>query len=144
MRPGFWIRSIAWLAGVAMLAPRLGLALALGACAVETGHRPADAELLSQVKRYYHEFAAEQGGACRLPSMDQVLDSRIEARSEQRIILRVRYSYRQLAGSANAAGCRGTGERVFRIERHGAGWQVVQMSGPGRLSPGGLFRFPFG
>jgi hypothetical protein len=127
-----------------MLAGRLGLALVLGACSVETGHRAVDAELLSQVQSHYRDFAIEQGGACRSPVMAEVLDSRVEARSEQRIVLRVRYAYHQLAGSANAASCRGTGDRVFRIERRGAGWQVVQMSGPGRLSPGGLFRFPFG
>ena len=125
-------------------AARLGLALALGACMAETGHRPLEPELLDQVRSYYRDFAIEQGGACRSPMMADVLDSTVEARSAQRIILRVRYAYRQLAGSANAVACRGTGERVFRIERRGAGWQVVQMSGPGRLSPGGLFRFPFG
>lgn len=140
MRPRLWIRSIA--RGLAV--PMLGLALALGACSVETGHRVVDAELLSQVQSYYRDFAIEQGGACRSPVMADVLDSTVEARSEQRIVLRVRYAYHQLAGTANAASCRRTGTRVFRIERRGAGWQVVQMSGPGRLSPGGLFRFPFG
>jgi hypothetical protein len=142
MRRGLWIRSVAGPLAVAMLAS--GLALALDACSLETGHRAMDSELLSQVQSYYREFAVEQGGACRSPVMADVLDSTVEARSEQRIVLRVRYAYRQLAGTANAAACRGTGARVFRIERRGAGWQVVQMSGPGRLSPGGLFRFPFG
>jgi len=142
LRPTLRIRSFAWPLAAPVLAA--GLALALGACVAETGHRPVAAELLSQVQSYYRDFAIEQGGACRSPMMADVLDSTVEARSEQRIVLRVRYAYRQLAGSANAAACRGTGERVFRIERRGAAWQVVQMSGPGRLSPGGLFRFPFG
>jgi hypothetical protein len=123
MRPGLWIRSVA----SPMLAARLGLALALGACSVETGHRAVEPELLSQVQSYYRDFAIEQGGACRSPVMADVLDSTVEARSEQRIVLRVRYAYRQLAGSANAASCRGTGARVFRIERQGAAWQVVQI-----------------
>lgn len=124
MRPGLWIRSVA----SPMLAARLGLALALGACSVETGHRTVEPELLSQVQSYYRDFAIEQGGACRSPVMAEVLDSTVEARSEQRIVLRVRYAYRQLAGTAaNAASCRGTGARVFRIERQGAAWQVVQI-----------------
>jgi hypothetical protein len=76
--------------------------------------------------------------------MDEVQASRVEARSEQRIILWVRYAYRQRTGGAKGAACRGTGERVFRIERRGAGWQVAQMSGAGRLGPGALFRLPFG
>jgi hypothetical protein len=140
MRRGLWIRSVARLFTVPMLAS----GLALGACALETGHRAVDVELLSQVQSHYRDFAIEQGGACRSPVMADVLDSTVEARSEQRIVVRVRYAYRQLAGTANAAACRGTGARVFRIERRGSAWQVVQMSGPGRLSPGGLFRFPFG
>jgi hypothetical protein len=117
--------------------------LALCACAAGTGHRPPEPELLDLVRSYYREFAIEQRGACRSPMIADVLDSSVEARSGQRIILRLRYIYHQLAGTENAAACRGTGERVFRIERRGTGWQVVQMSGPGRLSPGGLFRFPF-
>jgi hypothetical protein len=116
----------------------------LGACALQTGHSPADAELLSLIQGHYRDFAIEQRGACQAPVMAEVLASTVEARSAQRVIVRVRYAYRQLAGSANAAACRGTGERVFRIERSGAAWVVVQMSGPGRLGPGGLFRFPFG
>jgi len=39
------------------------LALALGACSVETGHRVVDAGLLGQVQSYYRDFAIEQGGA---------------------------------------------------------------------------------
>jgi hypothetical protein len=70
----------------------LGLALALGACSVETGHRVVDAGLLGQVQSYYRDFAIEQGGACRSPVMADVLDSTVEARSEQRIVLRVRYA----------------------------------------------------
>ena len=116
----------------------------VAACAVETGHRPIEPELIEKVQRFYHDYAFEQGGACRSPFMDEIESSKVEARSAQRIVLRVRYRYRQLPGGANAAACRGAGERVFRIERRGAAWQVVQMSGPGRLGPGGLFRFPFG
>jgi hypothetical protein len=85
-----------------MLAARIGLALALGACSVETGHRAVEPELLSQVQSYYRDFAIEQGGACRSPVMAEVLDSTVEARSQQRIVLRMRYAYRQLAGTANA------------------------------------------
>ena len=119
--------------------------LGLCACAAATGgHRPIEPALLEQVRRFYHDFAFEQGGACRSPSIAEVQASTVEARSEQRIILRVRYAYRQSAGTPNAAACRGEGERVFRLERRGATWQVVQMSGPGRLGPGGLFRLPFG
>jgi hypothetical protein len=118
--------------------------LGLGACAAGTGHRPIEPALLEQVERFYHDFAFEQGGACRAPAIAEVRASTVEARSQQRIILRVRYAYRQSAGTPNAAACRGEGERVFRLERRGAGWQVVQMSGPGRLGPGGLFRLPFG
>jgi hypothetical protein len=118
--------------------------LGLGACALETGHRPVDPALLKEVQRFYHDHAFEQGGACRSPSMDEMQASSVEARSEQRMIVRVRYVYRQRAGGANAAACRGTGERVFRLERRAAGWQVVQMSGPGRPGPGALFRLPFG
>jgi hypothetical protein len=126
-----------------LAAAALGLALALGGCVTGPGHRPPEPELLDLVRSHYRDFAIEQGGACQSPVMADLLETTVEARSGQRIILRVRYTYRQAAGSADAAACRGTGERVFRIERRGAGWQVVQMSGRGRLGPGGLFRFPF-
>jgi hypothetical protein len=76
--------------------------------------------------------------------MDRLLDSRVEAKSDQRVILRVRYSYRQPGGEPHSSACRGTGERVFRIVRRGADWRVTEMTGPGRLSPSGLFRVPFG
>jgi hypothetical protein len=40
--------------------------------------------------------------------------------------------------------CRRIGERVFRIVRRGADWQVAQMTGPGTLRSSGSFRVPFG
>ena len=99
---------------------------------------------LAVTKDHYRVFALEQGGACQSPVLDRLLDSRVEAKSDQRVILRVRYSYRQPGGEAHSSVCRGTGERVFRIVRRGADWRVAEMTGPGRLSPSGLFRVPFG
>ena len=138
MGPGIRISATARAWGVLTLAGGLGL----GACAVQPGHRSIDPVLLQEVQRFYHDHAFEQRGACRSPAMDEVRESRVEARSEQRIIVRVAYTYRQAPGTANAAACRGEGERVFRLERRGAAWQVMQMSGPGRLGPRGLFRLP--
>ena len=130
-----------------LLASALISALWLGACA-SAGREPwqlaVDPVWLAETKAHYRAFALEQRGACQSPLLDRVLDSRVEAKSDQRVILRVRYSYRQAGGEAQSGACRGTGERVFRIVRRGADWRVAEMTGPGRLSPSGLFRVPFG
>jgi hypothetical protein len=122
-------------------------ALWLGACG--SGARPLgqleiDPVWLAEIKAHYRAYAYEQRGACKAPVLDRVLDGRVEARSDQRVVLRVRYAYSQLGDEPQSGACRGTGERVFRLERRGAGWRAVAMTGPGRLSPGGLFRIPFG
>ena len=122
-------------------------ALWLGACGSE-GREPwrlaVEPVWLAAITAHYRAYALEQRGACKSPVLDRVLDSRVEAQSSQRVILRVRYSYRQAGGESQSGACRGTGERVFRIVRRGADWQVAEMTGPGRLGPGGLFRVPFG
>jgi hypothetical protein len=122
-------------------------ALWLGACS--SGARaPSDLAVgpvwLAEIKTYYRAYAYEQGGACKSPVLDRVLDSKVEAKSDQRVVLRLRYAYRQFGGEPQSGACRGTGERVFRLVKRGADWQVAQMTGRGRLSPSGLFRIPFG
>lgn len=119
----------------------------LGACGAGA-RKPWELEIdpvwLAEIKAHYRAYAYERRGACRAPVLDRLLDGRVEAKSDQRVVLRVRYAYRQLGDEAQSGACRGTGERVFRLERRGADWRVATMTGPGRLSPGGLFRIPLG
>jgi hypothetical protein len=127
----------------------LALISVLWLCACGAGGREpwrlaVDPVWLAEIKAYYQTYALEQGGACKAPVLDRVLDSRVEAKSDKRVVLRVRYAYRQSGGEAHSSACRGTGERVFRIVRRNADWRVAEMTGPGRLSPSGLFRIPSG
>lgn len=125
----------------------LSCALWLGACgsgARQPWELEVDRVWLAEVKAYYRAYAYEQGGACKLPVLDRVLDGRVAAKSDRRVVVRVRYAYRQLGGEAQSGACRGMGERVFRIAKRGADWRVVEMTGPGRLGPSGLIRVPVG
>ncbi len=81
----------------------------LGACGSE-GRAPwqpaVDPVWLAEIKAHYRAFALEQRGACKSPVLDRVLDSRVEARSNQRVIVRVRYSYRESGDETQSGACR--------------------------------------
>jgi hypothetical protein len=107
------------------------IALALGACSL----RPdASQSLAGQpglwpvVQRYYETRAAEENGRCRAPLLNGVLSSTIVQSDAQRLVVQVRYLYRDHAAELQGQ-CIGFGNRTFTIEQGPEGPVVVDMTG---------------
>ena len=109
----------------------LALALALVACnnlsgagqdlAGVQGLRPV-------VQRYYEARATEENGRCRSPLLDGVLSAAVLQDDSQRLVVRLRYLYRDHAAELRGA-CIGFGNRTFTIDKGPEGPTVVDMSG---------------
>jgi hypothetical protein len=109
----------------------LGLALVLAGC---TGVGPTGQSLAGVpdlrpvVQRYYEARATEEGGRCRSPLLDGVLNAAVLQDDGQRLVVRVRYLYRDHAAELRGA-CIGFGTRTFTIDKGPEGLMVVEMSG---------------
>ena len=116
------MRPIAWLAAIAV---------ALGGC---SGMSPADQSLAGVpglhpvVQRYYEARATEENGRCRSPLMEGVLSAEATRESPDRLVVGVRYLYRDHTAELRGA-CRGFAQRTFTIEDGAEGPMVVAMSG---------------
>ena len=107
------------------------LALALAACngASGTGQDLAGVpDLGPVVQRYYERRATEENGRCRSPLLDGVVSAVVLEDEPQRLVVRVRYLYRDHAAELRGA-CIGFGNRTFTIDRGPDGLTVVDMSG---------------
>jgi hypothetical protein len=91
--------------------------------------------LLPPVRQYYEKRATEENGRCRAPLLDGVVTSTVVESTPQRMVIRIRYLYRDLTAELRGA-CRGFGNRTFTIEKEAAGFVVVDMTGAQR--PRGL------
>jgi hypothetical protein len=108
------------------------LALTLAAC---NGRSPAAPESLAGVpdlrpvvQRYYEARATEENGRCRAPLLDGVLSARVTQQDAQRLVVQVRYLYRDQTAELRGA-CIGFGNRTFTIEQGQGGLMVVDMTG---------------
>lgn len=114
-----------------LILPTLGLALALAACNALSGAGQdlAGVQGLRPVlQRYYEARATEENGRCRTPLLDGVLNATVLQDDLQRLVVRVRYLYRDHSAELRGA-CIGFGNRTFTIDRGPEGLRVVEMSG---------------
>jgi len=108
------------------------LALALAACSGLPSGAGQDLagvpDLRPVVQRYYEARATEENGRCRAPLLDGVLNATVLQDDPQRLVVRLRYLYRDHTAELRGA-CIGFGNRTFTIERGPEGPTVVDMSG---------------
>lgn len=88
------------------------------------------------VQRYYETYATEKGGTCRRPQMWSITQSEVLEDTDEQLVLRIRYSWRDDAFERQRPGvvfrtCDGFAERVFTIDKT-TGLQVVDMTGERR------------
>jgi hypothetical protein len=120
MRPLLWMALLA-----------LTLAPALTACngASSAGQDLAGVQGLRPVLQHYYEArATEENGRCRSPLLDGVLNAAVLQDDPQRLVVRVRYLYRDHSAELRGA-CIGFGNRTFTIDKGPDGPMVVEMSG---------------
>src|SRR5262245_50816046 len=108
------------------------LALTLAAC---NGLSPGAPDSLAGVpglrpvvQHYYEARATEENGRCRAPLLDGVLSASVTQQDAQRLVVQVRYLYRDHTAELRGA-CIGFASRTFTIERGQGGLMVVDMSG---------------
>jgi hypothetical protein len=108
------------------------IALALAAC---SGLAPNPSQslagvpgLLLVVQRYYEARATEENGRCLSPLLDGVLNDRVLQRDGQRLVVELRYLYRDHTAQLRGA-CIGFGNRTFTIETGPDGAMVIDMTG---------------
>jgi hypothetical protein len=109
----------------------LTLAPALTACngASSAGQDLAGVQGLRPVLQHYYEArATEENGRCRSPLLDGVLNATVLQDDPQRLVVRVRYLYRDHSAELRGA-CIGFGNRTFTIDKGPDGPMVVEMSG---------------
>lgn len=107
------------------------LALALAACNGLSGAGTSLAgvpDLRPVVQQYYEARATEENGRCRAPLLDGVLSARVLQDDSQRLVVRVRYLYRDHTAELRGA-CIGFGNRTFTIDKGPEGLTVADMSG---------------
>jgi len=107
------------------------LALALAACSGVSGPGQDLAgvpDLRPVVQRYYEARATEENGRCRSPLLDGVVSATVLEDESQRLVVQVRYLYRDHAAELRGA-CIGFGNRTFTIDKGPDGLTVVDMSG---------------
>jgi hypothetical protein len=80
------------------------------------------------VQRYYEARATEENGRCRAPLLDGVLNTTVLQDDPQRLVVRMRYLYRDHTAELRGA-CIGFGDRTFTIDKGPDGLTVVDMSG---------------
>jgi hypothetical protein len=84
--------------------------------------------LLPVVQRYYEARATEENGRCLSPLLDGVLNDRVLQRDGQRLVVELRYLYRDHTAQLRGA-CIGFGNRTFTIETGPDGAMVIDMTG---------------
>jgi hypothetical protein len=95
-------------------------------------------ELQQKLQSYYAGHASEEEGACPRPEIASVTHRKVLESSDERTLLRVRYSYFDPSREDDASWqqvllaerpCTGFAERDFTLERGRLGYKVVDMSG---------------
>ncbi len=98
------------------------------------------------LRDYYHRHAVEEGGRCPRPVIEAVTDSAILEDKPDRLVLDLRYAYRDILNDGDdncdrrfqplrctvMRECEGFSSRTFTIQRGPEGRKIVDMSGPRR------------
>jgi hypothetical protein len=104
--------------------------LVLAACSSDSFRSLAGVPgLYPVVQRYYDSRATEENGRCRAPLLDGVMSSKVVQSDGQRLVVQVRYLYRDLTTDVGGGACRGFGNRTFTIAREPDGMKVISMTG---------------
>jgi hypothetical protein len=113
-----------------LILPALGLALTLAACGGLGGGQSLAGvpDLRPILQHYYEARATEENGRCRSPLLDGVLSATVLQDDPQRLVVRVRYLYRDHSAELRGQ-CIGFGNRTFTMERGPDGLTVADMSG---------------
>ena len=112
---------------VRLILPVLMLA---GCSSLGPGHQDLAGvpDLRPVLQQYYEARATEEGGRCRSPLLDGVLSAAVLQDDGERMVVQVRYLYRDHAAELRGA-CIGFGNRTFTLEEGAEGLTVVEMSG---------------
>ena len=126
--------------------PQLPICLVLAAvllagCAAsrmpETGFGDPQA-LERAVMSYYERHAIEENRTCPSPFMYGLTQVEVVEEQPERLVLDVRYLYRDRnkddRGDGLGRECSDYGERRFSLRKDGAGFEVLEMSGPQRTA----------
>jgi predicted small secreted protein len=119
------MRAIPCMALIALLALALAACNGLSGAGQDLAGVP---DLRSALQRYYEARATEENGRCRTPLLDGVLNATVLQDDLQRLVVRVRYLYRDHSAELRGA-CIGFGNRTFTIDKGPDGLTVVDMSG---------------
>jgi hypothetical protein len=108
----------------------LAVLLLAGCSSLAPGHQDLAGVpgLRPVVQQYYEARATEEGGRCRSPLLDGVLNATVLQDDAQRLVARLRYLYRDHAAELRGA-CIGFGTRTFTLDKGPEGLTVVEMSG---------------
>jgi len=120
------------------LVPLVPLLLAACGSAFRPPGAPPDwPRLAFAITGHYEDRAVERWGTCRLPRITGFLRVEVRVRTAERLVLRVRYAWRDEAYGGDDGGfldrCRGFGTRTFVLDP--ASGRVLAMSGPTRDDP---------
>jgi hypothetical protein len=97
-----------------------------------------------EIRRFYDRRAQERFANCPGAEMERILSARVVDETEDEIVARVRYAWRDENRLGNGDGrlvpggggsCRGIDERRFTLEKFDGDVAVVAMSGPRRARP---------
>ena len=87
---------------------------------------------LGPLERYYEAHASERGGRCRAPYVDGITNTDIVEETPERLVVEVRYLYRDRINTDSSSSCIGYGVRRFVLAKNGSTMNVQEMSGPTR------------
>lgn len=106
-------------------------AVLIGGCAKLAALGPSPEE--QAVRNYYERHASEEWGRCHAPLMDGISDVQVVEETADRLVLDVRYFYRDWLNDNRRAAlreCRGFGRRQFVLKKDADRFEVVSMSDP--------------
>ena len=113
-------------------------ALSLGGCAMQGPAVAGIPGLQWQIQRFYLDKATEEGGMCTAPVIRSITRSTILEETEEQLVLRIRYFWRdeqmrqdyELLPLTGSISCQGFAERDFTLARMSDGsFDVVEMTG---------------
>jgi hypothetical protein len=113
-------------------------ALLLGACTMQGPAVAGIPGLQWQLQRFYLDKSTEKGGMCTAPAIRSITQSTVLEETEEQMVLRVRYFWRdeqmrqdfELLPLTGAISCQGFAERDFTLARMTDDtFEVVAMTG---------------